>query len=145
MLYDEIVTTNWGTIPRCCLTLVLFIPWPESTIYLPMCRHKPSLFLFFCSYMMLVSVCLMNLVTAVIVERSLDQAEQDKHVAKIHKRNLVERMMPKLMEMFKRLDVNDDGRITLEEFANCPDDVRDHFRELFDAEDLIELFEVSLG
>ena len=93
---------------------------------LPMCRYKPHLFLFFFAYMLLVSISLMNLVTAVIVEKSFAQAAQDKHVAKLHKASLVEKLMPKLNEMFKSLDANGDGNLTLQEFGKCDEKVRAH-------------------
>jgi hypothetical protein len=142
IVYDDIINTHWDSLPKTMLTLFQFIPWPLASIFLPMCRHKPHLFMFFCSYLLLVSVCLMNLVTAVIVERSLTQAAQDKHIAKLHRASIVDKLMPKYKAMFKDLDTDGDGKITLEEFGACDDAVRDELCELFNTEDFIELFEM---
>jgi hypothetical protein len=139
--YDELVRTHWGSIARSCLTLVMWIQWPTSDIYLPMCRHRPSLFLFFVTYMLFTCLCMMNLVTAVIVEKSFEQADQDKQIMKIHKANLIEKLMPQLNEMFRKLDTDGDGNLTLEEFARCDKKTRDQLCDLFDAGDLVELFE----
>jgi Ca2+-binding EF-hand superfamily protein len=142
MQYDEIIVEHWGSIPRSMLTLLLFIPWPTASIFLPMCRHKPALIFFFLCYMLLVSVALMNLVTAIIVQTSFEQAASDKHVAKLHKAGLVQKLMPELREMFLKLDDNGDGAISLDEFGKCPDKVREKLCDLFNTDDLVELFEI---
>jgi hypothetical protein len=51
-------------------------------------------------------------------------------------------MMPKLRIMFEGLDLDDDGEITLQEFGNCPEETRQELCDLFDTDDLVELFEV---
>merc|ERR1712196_680481 len=107
-----------------------------------MCRHNNALVVYFATLTLLVSICLMNLVTAVIVESSFEQASQDKEVAKAHKAQVVDKMLPKLREMFDTLDADGDGEITLEEFGNCDQATREHLCELFNTDDLVELFEI---
>merc|ERR1719326_1178311 len=107
-----------------------------------MCNHNPALVLYFITFMLPVSICLMNLVTAVIVESSFEQASQDKEVAKAHKARVVDKMMPQLRKMFDTLDADSDGEITLEEFGACDHATREHLCELFNTDDLVELFEI---
>merc|ERR1712139_26119 len=77
--YDDLVMTFWSTIPITMMTLMMFATVDSvGGIYLPMVNHYPHLLVYFVAFMMLVSICLMNLVTAVIVENSLAQASQDK-------------------------------------------------------------------
>merc|ERR1719313_3009398 len=96
-----------------------------GSIYMPMYKHNPGLLIYFLVFIFVISICLMNLITAVIVERSLDQAENDKEVEKIHKAHVVEKMMPQLREMFKELDQSGDGFITLEEFGKCDQKIQE--------------------
>jgi Ca2+-binding EF-hand superfamily protein len=141
--YDELVTNHWGSIPLTMLTLIQFATVDSvGSIYVPMCRQYPLLTLYFVSFLLLVTVCLMNLVTAVIVESSLSQAAQDKEVEKLHKAKVVEKLMPKLREMFKKLDSDGNGDITLAEFGKCDKDTREKLCNLFDTDDLVELFEI---
>ena len=84
-----------------------------------MIKHRPILVFYFFIYIFLIGICLLNLVTAVIVEKSFDQADQDKELAKIHKSQKVKKMMPELREIFHRMDINNDGTITLDEFGKC--------------------------
>ena len=142
LIYDEIVTTYWGSVPRSMLTLIMFTPWPLSTIFLPMCTSKPHLFFFFLSYMLIVSMNMMNLVTAIIVETSREQSAQDKQVQKLHKASKVEKLMPTFREMFKKLDETGDGTITIQEFVKCPKSIREELCNLFNTDDLVELFEL---
>merc|ERR1719281_1022390 len=102
------------------LTLMMFATFDSvGTIYMAMIKRNPYLGIYFVAFMLLVSICLMNLVTAVIVEGSFEQASQDKEVAKAHKAQIIAKMMPKLREMFDNLDADGDGEITLDEFGKC--------------------------
>jgi Ca2+-binding EF-hand superfamily protein len=141
--YDSLVTNHWGSIELSMLTLMMFATVDSvGGIYTPMVKHRPPLIVYFVSFMLLVSICLMNLVTAVIVESSFDQSAQDKEVEKLHKAKIVERMMPHLKDMFNRLDIVGDGELTLKEFGACDDKTREELCDLFNTDDLVELFEV---
>lgn len=53
-----------------------------GAIYKPIIRRRFALLLYFISVLLLLSIALMNLVTAVMVNSSLDQATQDKEALK---------------------------------------------------------------
>lgn len=141
--YDILVMNYWSTIPVSMLTLMMFSTFDSvGAMYLPMVRHRPLLIGYFVSFILLVSICLMNLVTAVIVESSLEQASQDKEVAKLQKAQLIEKMIPRFRNIFLTLDKAGDGDLTLEDFGECDEATQQELCELFDTDDLVELFEI---
>jgi hypothetical protein len=113
-----------------------------SSIYWPMVHENPPLLIFFIAIIMVVPVSLMNLVTAVIVEGSLEQATQDREVAKAYKNNLVVQMMPKIEKMFHRLDLDGSGDISLTEIEAAPPELADELAKCFQTDDMLELFEI---
>merc|ERR550514_1251508 len=50
--------------------------------------------------------------------------------------------MPELRDVFHRMDTNHDGTITLDEFGNCDLATQATLYQLFDTDDLVELFEI---
>merc|ERR1711904_462511 len=80
--------------------------------------------------------------TAVIVESSLAQASQDKEAEKLYKAQLIAKMIPKFRKIFSDLDKVGDGELTLEDFGECEPATRRELCELFDTEDIVELFEI---
>merc|ERR1719460_2386225 len=143
LLYDSIVTESFESIPITMLTLfrIAFGDSAGST-YIPMIKHRPILVVYFLVYIFFIGICLLNLVTAVIVETSLEQASQDKEHAKIHKAHVVKKTMPELRALFKGMDKDQDNQITLEEFGQCDVEVQETLYHLFQTDDLVELFEI---
>merc|ERR1712072_1144821 len=101
-----------------------------AAIYGPMIRFVPSLAMYFFSFIMIVSIALMNLVTAVIVEGAIEQAKQIKEA------------IPKISEVFHLLDADGSGDVSLEEVANADDNVKGILLEVLKADDLVDLFEM---
>merc|ERR1719183_1269837 len=96
------------------LTLIQFVMVDSiAEIYTPMVSKNPMLGIYFVLILMIVPISLMNLVTAVIVEGSLEQAKEDQEVAKTYKNKLIVKMMPRIEKMFERLDVDGSGDISL--------------------------------
>jgi Ca2+-binding EF-hand superfamily protein len=97
---------------------------------------------FFVALIMVVPISLMNLVTAVIVEGSFEQATQDKEVAKAYKNNLVIEMMPKIKLLFEKLDTDGSGDISVDEIESAPPELSEELAKCFKTDDMIELFEI---
>ena len=84
-MFDSYVERYWTDLPVSMLTLIQFVNLDGiGAIYTPMVRSAPWAGLFFISFMLIVSICLMNLVTAVIVEGSFEATRMDREVEKAY-------------------------------------------------------------
>merc|ERR1719174_2260463 len=97
---------------------------------------------FFVLFILVVPISLMNLVTAVIVEGSLEQAKQDREVAKAYKNHLIVKMMPRIEKMFEQLDADGSGDISLDEIEAAPPELAEELAKCFETDDMVELFEI---
>merc|ERR1719197_2267046 len=107
------------------LTLVQFLTLDSiGTIYAPMIMVEPSLVLYFVTFLLVCSIAMMNLVTAVIVQGSLEQAEADKEVEAAYKKQAMVKLMPTIRAAFLELDDDGSGEVTVDEVMAAPDDVK---------------------
>merc|ERR1719188_315090 len=84
-LRDEIPEFDeyFGTLRKFMLTLVQFITVDGmADIYLPLIHAKPLLLVYFPPVIMLLSIVLMNLITAVIVEGAIQSAQEHRAMRK---------------------------------------------------------------
>jgi len=126
------------------LTLFQFVTLDNmSTVYYPIVRAKPVMAFFFLPLILTVSIALMNLVTAMLVERALDQAQRDENLRKSELKRKVRYLVPRIKEIFDKIDLDGSGKITLEEVAAFqPEDLPPLLRDTVSAESLLELFEM---
>eukprot|EP00435_Cladocopium_sp_Y103_P034170 s309_g8.t1 len=86
-------------------------------------QAKPALVFFFLPIGLVVSIGLMNLVTAVLVENALENAEQEKELERLQLKNKVKGALPAMVEIFKVLDQDHSGCISREEIEHVPLDI----------------------
>ena len=91
---------------------------------------------------MIVSVAMMNLVTAVIVEGAISQASSERDVMKAYKCAKVRALLPRLGELFKELDPDGDGYVTLDEILEASNVLKDELENLVQIDDLVEIFQL---
>ncbi|CAJ1387670.1 unnamed protein product [Effrenium voratum] len=113
-----------------------------ASIYRPLIQHKPYLFLYFMMVLLVLSIALMNLVTAIMVEGALAIAEEDKEVRKTYEQARKKRQMAQLKMMFEELDEDGSGELTLDEINAAPPDVKQSLFEIAGTEDIQTLFEM---
>lgn len=111
-----------------------------SGIYRPLVKQNVFCFVYFVLAMLILSIALMNLVTAVMVNSSLDQASQDKEAKKAWEAARKAKQMESLKKMFLELDEDGSGELSLEELLDAPESATDQLKEIAGSSDLEELF-----
>jgi hypothetical protein len=124
-LMGQMVKENFANIPRTMLTLVRCVNFDGcAAMYEPMVDTHNHLVLFFLPFLGLISITLMNLVTAVIVEGALEQARDDKLSLERERQLQMTACIPTIKEIFTKLDTNGDGILTIEEVMAASDEIR---------------------
>jgi len=125
------------------LTLIQFMSFDSvGQIYRPMIEADPVLLMYFVPFLLIVSIVLMNLVTAIIVEAFLEHAKQDQEMRKKADEQRVKSMLPHLQSMFGEIDEDRDGNVTLDELERAPDALREELSRCLNSESLAELWEI---
>ncbi|CAE7575134.1 CAC [Symbiodinium natans] len=138
---EHIVQHHFGSLSMTMLTLAQFVTLDSiADIYRPLVYLKPALVVYFSGIILVLSISLMNLVTAVLVEGALENAQHDRELKRHVLQEKLRRAAPKLSSMFETLDVNQDGTVSLEEFMQMSVDVFP--QELFDNSSVSSLQEV---
>jgi len=114
----QLVAYYFGSLPRTLLTMMSFVSADSiSSVYIPICVVKPQLIMFFIAVVLTVSVSLMNLVTAVLVEGALANAANDKELSQHDLKQKIKKFAPKIMDIFEDIDKDRNGVITRKELG----------------------------
>ena len=112
----SIVDMHFSSLPTTMITLFRFATLDSiAGIYTPIIHKKPVLTIFFFVIALIVSIALMNLVTAVLVESTIQRASKDTEVERIRLKKKLNTLTPLIREHFALLDWDDDGLLNREE------------------------------
>jgi Ca2+-binding EF-hand superfamily protein len=112
-------------------------------LYAQLIPFKPvQITCFFVTFILVVCISLMNLITAVVVEVSLDQAAQDKEAYMASKLEAMKGVMPQIAALFCELDTNGDHLVTHDEIEFAQRHVQERLGQTLEMDDLTELFEI---
>jgi len=110
----ELVRTHFSSVPLIMLSLVQFVNADSiAGLYFPLVAQKPALSIYFGSLILLISLAMMNLVTALVVEDALSCSRMDDEMAAIYNKRKMKTMKPNILEMFQSIDKDNDGSIEL--------------------------------
>jgi len=142
---DALVVDSFSSIPLAMMTLVRFVTMDSiSVIYAPLIQAKALVLgLYFGLLICVVSISLMNLVTAVMVEGALEHARQEKEEdAKLAKAR-AKQMVPEIIHLFDQIDIDGSGEVDLKEMAKFGEDglVPDLLFEKASVDSMADLFE----
>jgi len=113
---NAVIRENFSSLGMSMITLTQFITMDNiSAIYLPMVKLEPAIFVFFAVLILIVSVSVMNLVTAALVEGSMEHARAlRKEDDRIRSAN-TKTMLPEILKLFDLADADGSGEIAIEE------------------------------
>ena len=116
-----IIDIHFGSVPRATLTLLQFVTMDAiAEVYFPLVVEKPILIIYFLPLLMFLSIGLMNLVTAVLVDHALRQSSLEAEAERDKKKQEIKAALPGLLDVFDSLDADQSGYITREEIAGVP-------------------------
>lgn len=141
--YNEAVIGNFGDFSKAVLTNIQIFSFDSiGSVYRPVIRENMWSFFYFISVILILSIALMNLVTAVMVNSSLEMAGEDKEAKKAWEAARKAKQMEQLKEMFFELDEDGSGELTLDEIENAPEEAQENLQEIAGTDDLTELFDL---
>merc|ERR1719454_1030616 len=111
-----------------------------SLIYMPMVRKSWWLAFFFICIILVVSIVLMNLITAVVVNSALEQAMSDKEAMKAQENKRRKKLMRDLKRMFIRLDDDGSGQVSQDEMACMSEEDKHLLNSVLGVSDPLEVF-----
>ncbi|CAE8630897.1 unnamed protein product [Polarella glacialis] len=145
-IYNFTAKEYFGGIVDAILTIIeLFTFDSIGGIYRPMINGKVLLFFYFIGVQLLMSIALMNLVTAIMVNAALNQANSDKETQKEVAKEKKKQQIVELKELFVELDKGGDGEpgdgnLTLEEINDAPAEIMEKLIEISGTDDIQGLF-----
>jgi len=143
----EIVHYHFGSLQRTLLTLVSFVSADSiAQVYMPLCIVRPFLITYFIAVILTISVSLMNLVTAVLVEGALANAANDKELSRHDMKQKVRKFAPKVMQVFAEIDEDGSGTIDRHEVSKINLDqlpIELNSEHVSSLEDLFDMLDVE--
>jgi len=140
--YNDAAIYYFRNLPDALMTILQFFSFDSSGgIMRPVVHHQLYLFLYFISIVLLLSIGLLNLITALMVDASLAAAAADKDVKKAMENERKRKQMIELKNMFGELDEDGSGELSLDELLSSPEDIKETLCEIAGTEDLQGLFE----
>eukprot|EP00927_Polykrikos_kofoidii_P075087 TRINITY_DN7113_c0_g2_i1.p1 TRINITY_DN7113_c0_g2~~TRINITY_DN7113_c0_g2_i1.p1 ORF type:complete len:629 (-),score=98.49 TRINITY_DN7113_c0_g2_i1:6-1892(-) len=144
--YQRIAVERFGSFPHSMLSLLQVLTHDSiAAFYIPMIMSVPTSrgvfnLVYFVSFILLVSIFIMNLVTAVMVESALQQAASDRATQRAREIVRKRALLPKLREMFWKLDEDGSGEVSMQEIHDAPQWLCDELKNMVHSEDLEEIF-----
>jgi hypothetical protein len=141
-----ILDHHFSTLPLLSLKLIRFTTMDSiGVIYEPLVREKPSLVIYFLLVLLVISITIMNLITAVLVEHSIHMAKTDSELEYHSRRKQMRQLVPRLREFFMQLDTDCDGFVTLQEVIASDVDLPEDLATRFGSNTFLDLYEAIDG
>eukprot|EP00927_Polykrikos_kofoidii_P072203 TRINITY_DN68347_c0_g1_i1.p1 TRINITY_DN68347_c0_g1~~TRINITY_DN68347_c0_g1_i1.p1 ORF type:complete len:601 (-),score=96.28 TRINITY_DN68347_c0_g1_i1:254-2056(-) len=141
------VLDRWGTVPRSLLSLAAIISrdsWARVVVW-PLVHISPWMLIPFIMFFCITNLCLMNLLTGVIVQSSLQSARRIDEEMALRVKKDYEEVTESLREMFYEADVDKNSKLDKAEFHSmfAQERVKDRVAFLdISLEDIKMLFEM---
>eukprot|EP00421_Protoceratium_reticulatum_P008382 CAMPEP_0168374022 /NCGR_PEP_ID=MMETSP0228-20121227/9088_1 /TAXON_ID=133427 /ORGANISM="Protoceratium reticulatum, Strain CCCM 535 (=CCMP 1889)" /LENGTH=310 /DNA_ID=CAMNT_0008386959 /DNA_START=222 /DNA_END=1150 /DNA_ORIENTATION=+ len=144
--FVDIAIRYFRDLPTTMLTLVQFVCLDSiGSIYKPLVEKDLAhgnglLVVYFTMTILVISIVLMNLITAVLVNGALEQASQDKEALRVHEDRKKKRLIKGLRPIFSRLDEDNSGEVSLDELLRITEEDCGYLLRIINMHDLKEIF-----
>jgi len=110
----------FGTIPKSMYTLfqVITLESWSMAVARPVLREKPALIIFFVFFLYITTFGLLNVVTGVIVDQTLQSSQENTDNVHTYYEKQREEQLPLLIELFQGVDIDGSGEVDLDEFLD---------------------------
>eukprot|EP00927_Polykrikos_kofoidii_P028522 TRINITY_DN24890_c0_g2_i1.p1 TRINITY_DN24890_c0_g2~~TRINITY_DN24890_c0_g2_i1.p1 ORF type:complete len:585 (+),score=92.58 TRINITY_DN24890_c0_g2_i1:40-1755(+) len=140
---DVVVEEHFAGLPVTMLSLFAFVTLDSiSEIYFPLIRKRPVLVFYFVSLILVMSMALVNLITAYILDASIQRSKSDNEMELKSIRRQIKKLKPAIREAFGSLDLNADGQISKAEVIALTNNLPRVLTENMKADSMLELFEM---
>ena len=145
--YDEqaqhLIDYHFGSLGRFMISLIQFSTFDSAAaIYSHIVFQNWYILPYFVTFMLIVGIALMNLLTAVVVEGSIEQSRNDKDVQQMMKAEIMKKFLPRLLKLFKELDADGSGDISIEEIRKAPRHVKQEMHKLLGDDQIEDIFKI---
>eukprot|EP00933_Yihiella_yeosuensis_P062711 TRINITY_DN65690_c0_g1_i1.p1 TRINITY_DN65690_c0_g1~~TRINITY_DN65690_c0_g1_i1.p1 ORF type:complete len:657 (-),score=146.11 TRINITY_DN65690_c0_g1_i1:313-2283(-) len=141
--YNVNAMDNFNDLGAAIMTLLQFFSFDSiAAIYRPLIKNNLAIFFYVMTVLLLLSIALANLVTAILVDSSMEQANADKDTMKMLEAQKKAKQMEQLKVMFEELDEDGSGQLTIEELDAAPPNVLEQLIEIAGTDDIHALFEM---
>ena len=140
---NDLIDYHFGDMYSFMLSLIQFSTFDSAAaIYIPLVYQEWYMLVYFISFMLVVGIALMNLLTALIIESSFEMTRNDKDVQQALKNEMLKKLLPRLLSLFRDLDKDGSGDISLDEIEDAPPEVRAEMGKLLGDDQLEEIFRI---
>lgn len=114
------ITKRFSSIPKIMLTCFQFITMDGTAdIYVTLVQREPLLFIFFILLIASVTIMLMNLITALIVEDAITTAATDTEIKRHLVREKLQKVKPSFVKLFRGFDTTGTGTVHVQDIVDC--------------------------
>jgi len=111
-----LISDRFNSVPRAMLTLVSYVTMDSlAAFYEPFIETQPQLAFYFLPIIGVVSIAVMNLVLAILLQNAHESNERNKELWLAEKRSNLDRLRPVVRDLFRQLDTDGDGFINMQD------------------------------
>eukprot|EP00929_Paragymnodinium_shiwhaense_P009361 TRINITY_DN113504_c0_g1_i1.p1 TRINITY_DN113504_c0_g1~~TRINITY_DN113504_c0_g1_i1.p1 ORF type:complete len:788 (-),score=105.42 TRINITY_DN113504_c0_g1_i1:89-2377(-) len=141
--FQRIIEEHFSSLPRAMLSLVRFVTADSpASIYTPLILKDPWLAFYFMFTLVGLGVVLMNLLTAVVVNRAAEAVLEDKRETIEQQRRLQAKMLMQCQQLFRTLDRDGSGILRKTELISMDEPQIREIEELVGIMDPMDLFKL---
>jgi Ca2+-binding EF-hand superfamily protein/uncharacterized membrane protein len=141
-----IIEERFSTLARTMVTLTQFASADGlAALFIPLIYIQPALIIYFIACFLIITVLVMNLVAAIVLEDALYRSGQDREFEMLAKRRRIKQCRPWIEKAFEELDITRDGNLDVMELARGLDALAsklpDELARTLEAERLVDFFD----